>query len=487
MKQILPLLDRSADTPLYEQLYDYLKTAVKTGDLQDGEKLPSLRSLSASLQVSITTVEQAYAQLMVEGYVQSRPQSGYYVTHGAFPAAGGRLEDAADAYPGSPGQAASADHTAGSQALIPPAQQLDSYLEKEPAFLYDLSCFDFTKWKKCYNSVLNDWPQQLLFESDPRGEASLRHEISRYVFASRGVRCDKDRIVIAAGTQQITSLICSLLQRLDITNVAVEQPGYLPVRSIFRDRGFRMTPVGVTEDGIRIEQLPANLPSAVYVNPSNQFPTGAVMPATRRYALLDWAAANGSYIIEDDYDSELRYFGKPIPALQGLDEKDRVIYLGSFSSTLFPSARISYMVVPQHLVPLFEETVMEHSQSCSKAEQLALALFMQRGYYRKGINRLRRMYAAKLNAAVQVLGSASGLEVLNTWSGISLLLRVRPGASALSADALCRAARDAGVEVNPVEDPAANERGFLLSLYYTRIPLADVEKTLQAMLLAWGL
>ena len=493
MKQILPLLDRSSGKPLYEQLYKYLKRAVQRGELQDGEKLPSLRSLSALLSVSITTVEQAYAQLIVEGYAESRPQSGYYVTRGVFPAASDVTAPDADGQTGGPetgstGASARTDLQLGPADLPVPA----------PPYAYDLACFDFAKWKKCYNSVLNDWPQQLLFESDPRGEESLRHEISRYVFASRGVRCDKDRIVIAAGTQQITALICSLLQRRGISNVSVEQPGYLPVRSIFRDRGFRMTPVGVTSDGIRIEKLPVNLPSAVYVNPSNQFPTGAIMPASRRYALLDWAAANGSYIIEDDYDSELRYFGRPVPALQGLDEHDRVFYLGSFSSTLFPSARISYMVVPQHLSEPLSEIVREHSQSCSKAEQLALALFMERGYYRKGINRLRRMYAAKLNAVIRVLEGHPGLDVINTWSGISLLLRIQPeecssplfdtarsGETGDLAAALCASARDAGVELIPVTDIESAPDGILLNLYYTRVPLADIEKTMQALLRAW--
>ncbi|MBQ3964685.1 MAG: PLP-dependent aminotransferase family protein [Firmicutes bacterium] len=478
MKQILPLLDRTLSTPLYEQLYKYLKSAVRSGELRDGEKLPSLRSLASSLSISITTVEQAYAQLMVEGYVRSRPQSGYYISSGPFPD-----EDTAPAV-----SRRSDQETAGADTAAPDTNT------SEPAYTYDLACFDFAKWKKCYNSVLNDQPQQLLFEADPRGEDALRREISRYVFASRGVRCSKDRIVIAAGTQQITSLIASLLQRRGISNVAVEQPGYLPVRSIFRDRGFRVTPVGVTEDGIRIEKLPANLPSAVYVNPSNQFPTGAIMPASRRYALLRWAAENDSYIIEDDYDSELRYFGRPIPALQGLDEGDRVFYLGSFSSTLFPAARISYMVVPQHLSSLLETTLREHSQSCSKAEQLALALFMERGYYRKGINRLRRMYAAKLNAAIRMLSEQPGIDLLNTWSGISLLLRVHPATpvtkdnkKALAA-LLSEQAATAGMEAVPVEESdEMTGGGILMALYYTRIPLREIEQTLRRMLDAWGL
>ena len=185
-------------------------------------------------------------------------------------------------------------------------------------------------------------------------------------------------------------------------------------------------------------------------------------------------------------------------ARDGLTDDDRVIYLGSFSSTLFPSARISYMVVPQHLSEPLSEIVREHSQSCSKAEQLALALFMERGYYRKGINRLRRMYAAKLNAVIRVLEGHPGLDVINTWSGISLLLRIQPeecssplfdtarsGEIGDLAAALCASARDAGVELIPVTDIESAPDGILLNLYYTRVPLADIEKTMQALLRAW--
>ena len=145
------------------------------------------------------------------------------------------------------------------------------------------------------------------------------------------------------------------MRKMNISHVSTEDPGYMPLQNIFRDLGFTLTNIPVRSDGIEIEKLPANIPSAVYVSPSNQFPTGAVMPIGRRYLLLDWARKNDGIILEDDYDSELRYFGKPVPALQGLDRNDSVVYLGTFSSTLFPAVKISYMVLPNHMVKIFQE------------------------------------------------------------------------------------------------------------------------------------
>ena len=203
---------------------------------------------------------------------------------------------------------------------LPPESSFDlsAYTFAESPYKQDPSCFDFVKWKKCMARVLTDYSRLLLFESDPQGEPALQFEISKYVYHSRGVIANPDQIVICAGTQQLTTHLCRIMRRMNIGHVSTEDPGYLPVQNIFRDHGFSITRVAVEKDGIRIEKLPTNIPSAVYVSPSNQFPTGSVMPVGKRYQLLEWALENDSYILEDDYDSELRYFGKPVPALLGL-------------------------------------------------------------------------------------------------------------------------------------------------------------------------
>ena len=381
MKPIIVDFSNSSSESLYIQLYKDIKNKILSGEIHAGEKLPSLRNISKNLNISITTSQMAYNQLLVEGYIISKPQSGYYAAQGLSS--------------NSPANTASKQETFGNPTFKH---------DKNP-YICDSECFDFVKWKKCSSHIYNEYSDQLLFESNPQGEAALRFEIAKYVYSSRGVTCSPDQIVIGAGTQQITGHLCRILKRLNINNVSLESPGYLPVQSMFKESGFSLSHIPVSDDGINIDKLPVNISSAAYVIPSNQFPTGAVMPVGRRRRLLSWAVENNSIIIEDDYDSELRYFGRPIPALKSLDEQDKVVYLGSFSSTLFPAVKISYMVLPQTMKNIFEEIKDQYTQTCSKAEQLTLALFMEKGYYYTGIRKLRSLYSQKLSTTLQAFAS----------------------------------------------------------------------------------
>lgn len=292
MKAIIPEFSPESREPLYLQLYNYIKKQILSNEIVYGEKLPSLRNLSETLSLSITTVEQAYAQLAVEGYVESRPCSGYYVSEIFLPDEESELFNTHSEY------------------FLSQKNSAENYDEfnrlNMPHMIYDLSSFNWNRWKKCINKVITDYPENLLFESDPQGEKALRYEISKYIYESRGVKSNLEQIVIAAGTQQITSHLSNILRLNSIENISVESPGYMLVTNIFKDRGFAINPIDVSKDGINIGRLPWNIASAVYVNPSNQFPTGAVMPVAKRYQLLDWAKKNNSYIIEDDYRSEER-------------------------------------------------------------------------------------------------------------------------------------------------------------------------------------
>ena len=331
--------------------------------------------------------------------------------------------------------------------------------------------------------VLNEHPASLLFESDPQGEKALRYEISRYIYSSRGVKAGPDRIVIGAGTQQLTSHLCRIMKRMNISLVSTEDPGYLPVQNIFRDHGFSLTKIPVGTDGIDIGRLPTNLPSAVYVSPSNQFPTGSVMPVGRRYQLLRWAEANESYILEDDYDSELRYFGKPVPALQGLDENSRVVYLGSFSSTLFPAIKISYMVLPEKMIEIWNTIKKDYTQTCSKTEQLTLAYFMAEGLYNTNIRKLRNLYSQKLQVALNAFAKyGNGIATpINTQSGINILLKVRtrkdPAVLSDSAKAL-------GLNVIPAASLTQQDTATLI-FYYNQIPLNEMDGCIKEMVEGW--
>ena len=467
MKAILPILDASRKEPLYMQLYQYLRNAITAGEIASGERLPSLRSLAKATDLSITTVEKAYDQLLVEGYVHSKPQSGYYASLVSSNQTGGSGRQTVP-YENS-GSDSKLLSTAGDVVL--------SATDGAPVHrLYDPDCFDFNKWKKCMNRVLTDHSSALFFESSPQGEAALRIQIARYLYRSRGVSCHPDQIFIGAGTQQITGHLATILRDVQVEHVALEDPGYTPVRNAFRDRGFAITSVDVADDGLVLEKLPVNIRTAVYVSPSNHSFTGAVMPIGRRYELLRWAITNNSYIIEDDYDSELRYFGRPIPALKSLTDDDRVIYLGSFSSTLFTAVKISYMVLPPQIAARFLQKLEGYSQTCSKLEQLTLAMFMETGWYQTHLRKLRKLYAQKLVLVTETIRREASdfIQIRNSDSGITVLLQID---SAKSSDALIRDAESLGI-------PAALSAG-LLSLSYNQIPLSGIEEILHRLLLLW--
>ena len=473
MKPFVPFDDNKNTAPLYIQLYRHIKTEILKGNLSVGERLPSLRNLASESGLSVTTTGQAYEQLLTEGYIISKPQSGYYVAEIPTTAVVAKSPDS--------------DF----------APELDDYTFDRDNYLRDSDTFDFLKWRKCSARVFTEYADLLLFESDVQGEAALRFEICKYLFSSRGVAASPDQVVIGAGTQQLTSHLARILSHMGIDMVCTEDPGYIPIQNIFRDRGFGIAKIPVTENGIMIERLPVNIPTAVYVSPANQFPTGSVMPIGARYRLLEWAAQNGSIILEDDYDSELRYYGKPVPALQGLDENNCVVYLGSFSSTLFPAIKISYMILPPRMAEIFSSIKYNYTQTCSKAEQLTLALFMEDGYYYTNIRKLRSLYAQKLDACVYAFEKygASFVETTNTRSGINITLIVD---SHKSTSKLCSDGESLGLHIAPFDSNMA-EKGYSESLestdlaeekkylifYFSQIPLEQIKPSIKKLISLW--
>lgn len=454
MNSIILNLDNSSGKILYIQIYETLRDAIISGDIEPGKKLPSLRRLSEENGVSLTTAQAAYNQLLVEGYIVSRPKSGYYASDSVAEAAEGLVSEA---------------HDEGLEAILTGDENrlYTDYADKKggssKVALYDEESFSFAKWKKCMNRVFNEYSNLLQTEADVQGEAALRYEISKYLFTSRGVKCTPDQVVIGAGSQAITTHLVRVLREVGIDHAATESPGYSPIKDIFHEEGFSVSGIPVSDSGILIEKLPTNLKSVVYVSPSNQFPTGAVMPIRRRYELLKWASENGSYILEDDYDSELRYFGKPVPAMKSLDTDDRVIYMGSFSATLFASIKINYMVLPDALVDVFNKIKARYSQTCSKAEQICLALYMEDGYYYRHIKKCRKMNASKLETAMKAFSGIGGIEAVDSKSGLSLMLKIRTD---LPSEELCSIAKNLGLTMRAVDELSTEEVKILLFYFY---------------------
>ncbi len=461
MITLAPALSEDAPFPLYQQLFNYIKKSISGGYIKPGEKLPSLRSISEDLGISITTAKMAYDQLVVEGYIVSRPKSGYFAAS---------LEEVIG---GDLGKSdLSPEHMS---PLLPFDEEFHNKIHDVELWT-DEDSFDFIKWKKCANKIFNEYSHHLLLEGDIQGEVPLRDEIAGYIYQSRGVRASYEQVVIGAGTQQLINLLCILLNKVGIDHASFENPGFIPVRSIFADRSFKLSYVPLDKEGIIVDQLPANIPSVAYVSPSNQFPTGSVMSFGRRQALLNWAYKNKSLIIEDDYNSELRYDSRPVPSLQGLDNKGHVVYLGSFSSTLFPSIKISYMVLPEKFMDLFRQSLGGYVQTCSKAEQLTLALYMNSGFYQTHLRKQRNLNGKKIAAATEgiMLHCTRELQILNNSSGLHMLLQLKD--KSRSAAALCAIAPSKGLSLSPISGLEEDLDDSMFLFYYTRIPLKDMEK-----------
>lgn len=455
MNPFIPVLKTENKKPLYIQIYEAIKEEIVSGRLKSGEKLPSLRGMAANMKLSITTVELAYNQLSVEGYIFSREKSGYFIGN-----AGDILN----------------------RPLIykPPVLQRQSPVgEAETREMYaDTALFDFVKWKKCLNQVINEFPHQLAREASPSGEQPLKEQISHYLYLSRGVQCRPEQIIIAAGTQQILNIISSFFTLMEIDGIAYENPGYFAGSNTFKDRGFTTFPIPLKNNGISLTKIEEINPSVICVSPSNQFPSGIVMPAGKRYSLLRYAHANDCIIIEDDYASELRYFGRPVPPVKSLDQNGPVLYLGSFSSVMFPSSKISYMVLPERFAPFHNEVLSLHTQTCSKTEQLALALYMEKGLFQIHIKKLRKLYSQKINAATAALKEAFGsaITIRNKDSGLNMLLEIT---SSLSDEILCSTAASVGLNMVSIhrfqeEKKEESRQKHTLIFYYHFIPLEEL-------------
>jgi len=404
MKEILPVLDYNREEPLYLQLYKYIKNEIEGGRLKPEEKLPSIRNFSEKIGVSKTTIQTAYDQLLIEGYIYSRVKSGYYVSHIITEE---KLE--------------TKDFMQEDREKRSERHFKNDYLK-----FHDDTSFDFIKWKKCSNHILTYNTLELLTEADVQGELELREEIARYVYQSRGVYCRAGEIVIGAGIQQIIVMLSVLLKKLDKQSISFENPGFILSQNIFEDYSYKVSSIDLEDNGIDMNMLKKQDPDIVYISPSHQFPTGAVMPVAKRMQILSWAMENEKYIIEDDYDSELRYTGKPIPALKGLDKNDKVIYIGSFSSTLLPSIRISYMVLPEPIRFIYDNIKDNYTQGCSKVDQLILSKFMREGYYQKHIRRIRRIYAEKSSRLTALIKAEYPdiIRVVSNLSGLYVILEI---------------------------------------------------------------
>jgi GntR family transcriptional regulator/MocR family aminotransferase len=405
-------LSRKKPKPLYEQIYDQLKQAIQGQRLTAGTRLSSIRQMAEDLQVSRTTVETAYQQLTVEGYLDNRPRSGYYVADIGDHLLSFLQQASSEAWMGTPEATRLTDDT---------------------DILYDFrnggvdpDAFPWRQWRKTVDEVYQSERRDLLFCRERFGDRQLRAEIARYLFRTRGVRSHPDQIVLAAGTQHGLSLISMLLQSVTDT-IGVENPGCANARQVFRWHGLNVTSIPVEKDGIQVDAVFKAGIKAVLVTPSHQFPSGVILSIQKRIQLLQWAQQQGGWIIEDDYDGEFCYHRQPIPALQGLDRCGRVIYIGSFTKCFIPTLRVAYMVLPATWHRQFVEGFSMYDQPTSRLHQQALLLFMKRGHFERHMRRMRTLYRRKHDWLIQHLTpSLPVVRVIGREAGLHLLLEMEP-------------------------------------------------------------
>ncbi|MFZ5425694.1 MAG: PLP-dependent aminotransferase family protein [Thermodesulfobacteriota bacterium] len=439
------LLDNTTAEPLYAQLARQIRDRARSGALAPDSRLPSVRDLSRELGVSRNTVECAYLDLHAEGYIYARPRSGYYVAS--------QPDDEPRSF-AAPASAAPARHV----------RPLKPWLyDFHPAGL-DKSIFPASLWRKYYLESLRASVSELASYGDVQGDPELRRRIRDYLESSRGVACSTEQVVVCSGLQHSLSIVAVLL-RQDRPRVAMENPGYFLARSVLRNHGLEVVPIPVRSGGMDLDALERSGCQAAYVTPSHQFPLGHVMPVENRQRLAAWASEPGRVVVEDDYDSELRYRGKPVPSLHRLAPDGGIVYTGTFSKILSPALRLSYMVLPSRLLPAYRSLFANHQATVPLLEQKAMARFMEHGNWERHIRRARTGCARKHDALLRAVDSHFGdcADIIGQGAGLHVVLRVR--GTAMGEDELLERAGAAGVRLFPYSrtlDSGGRAQGMLL-------------------------
>lgn len=450
---------------MYEYLYHCIKTDILQKKLKADEKLPSKRVFAKNLGVSIITIENAYSQLAAEGYIYTLPKRGYFV--------------------------ANLEKQTLQPSLERPRESQGKRERKEPAYFADFvknsvapDSFPFSVWAKLVRDVMDtESEMSLLSDTSVGGVMKLRQAIAEHLYQFRGMSVDPEQIIVGAGTQYLYSVIIQLLGRNH--TYAVEDPGYTRLTKIYESNDVKCCHIPMDDSGIIPEFLKGCGADILHITPSHHFPTGIVMPVSRRYELLSWAAnKDDHYIIEDDYDCEFRLFGKPIPTLQSIDVMEKVIYINTFSKSLAPTFRISYMVLPKHLVERFYERLGFYSCTVSTFEQFTLARFISEGYFEKHINRMRTYYRKQRDAILKAIRHSS----LNSYitiqeedSGLHFLMEVDTD---VDDEQLIAAAKQAGVRISCVSQYYHNKldnQNHKVIINYSGLETAKIDEAIRRL------
>lgn len=389
-----------SDIPLYIQLYEQIKQKIKDGKRKSGEKLPSIRTLANEYNLSKNTVQNAYNQLFAEGYIDSIAQKGYYVNEDLY------------------------------QDIVVKNEKKNTKDKIYTKYKYDFypaqlssDTFPIKTWNKLFNKVLKE---NINYGSyvNPQGLKSLRIELKKYLSSFRGVNCSEDQIVLCSGFSDAMFIISILFKELT-SNVAIEADIYRVAKKVFEQMSYEIEYLSMTEQGINIKELERIKAKLIYLTPAHQYITGVTIPITNRIKILEWAQKTDSYIIEDDYDSELSYYNKPIPALQGINNNDRVIYYGTVSKSFSPALRISYLILPNSLLDKYKSSFDYPFSGIPLDIQKTLELFIKEEYFIKHIRKIRTLNRKKHNIMKEYLEEnlKDDIEILREGSGLNMLIR----------------------------------------------------------------
>lgn len=463
MNELMIPLDAKSKIPIYQQICEHIKREIQEKKLKAGEKLPSSRALSRCLEVSRSTADLAYSQLLSEGYIDSVPCKGYYVCD--------------------------------IDGLYYPLKKKKSVTRQEESaarMQHDFSLngiapgsFPYNIWKKLSRQVLSEEDDTLFQLGNPCGEPGIRTAIAEYLYQARGVQCEAGQIIVGAGNDYLLMLLGTLLGKDKA--VAMEDPTYLTAYYDFLHMGYEIRTVKQDEEGLETESLKESGADVVYVMPSHQFPVGTVMPLKRRMELLNWACEKEErYIIEDDYDSEFRYRGKPIPALQGFDRNGCVIYIGTFSKSVAPSIRVSYMVLPFKLMNRYLSRKSPFSVTVSKADQRILELFIKEGHYERHLNRMRAVYKNKHDIMVKCLRDMESVCTFSgAYAGLHMLVRFTNG---LTEEEAVKRAEKAGIKVYGLSEYRIGTSDFPQNevlLGYAGMKDEEIQETMETLMEIW--
>lgn len=465
MDMLTFIIDNDSKTPIYDQLYSFIKSEIQQGRITYNTKLPSKRKLAAYLKISQNTIQTAYSQLIEEGYVVPIEKRGFYVS---------KIDN----------------------IIKLDVQEIYNKIDNnhdEPKALHDFSfhgvdmqTFPYATWRKLTKDVINEYDKELLQLGDSQGHNSLRTSIAEYLHQSRGVNCSPSQIIISSGTEFLFQILIQLFDRKSI--YGIENPGYEKLNSLFSSNQAKFKAVNIDEGGMMLEEIIKSNANILCITPAHQFPSGEIMPINRRVQILNWANETSErYIVEDDYDSEFKYSGKPVPALHGLDSNEKVIYMSAFSKSLSPAIRVSYMVLPVHLIKKYIEKLSFIICPVPIIEQKVLFRFIREGYFERHLNKMRNIYKRKREILARNIEELNcGMEVLGAEAGLHLLLIVNNG---MTENQLVSAALQHGIKVYGISKYYFDKKyiGKLPTILigYATMTESEISKAVRMLYKAW--